>query len=97
MKSLPPILFISVVLGLFSACQPQDQAALHETIYIRNEGADMPAYIRGNPREKVFILVLHGAGSFGLAFREGIFPAELEKDYAVAYWDQRGQSVPRSL
>lgn len=93
MKSFSQVWYLPLLLVLFSSCQQQEFSSLHETIYIRNEGADMPAYIRGNPRDKVFILVLHGAGSFGLAFREGIFPAELERDYAVAYWDQRGQSM----
>ncbi|MEZ4849545.1 MAG: alpha/beta hydrolase [Bacteroidia bacterium] len=54
----------------------------------------MPAYIHGNSEDKVFIIVLHGARSFGLAFRDGAFTSELEEErYAVVYWDQRGQSM----
>ena len=75
------------------SCSKNDPFRLDETVYIRHDGADMPAYIHGNSEDKVFIVVLHGAGSFGLAFRYGTFVSELEKRYAVVYWDQRGQGM----
>ena len=53
----------------------------------------MPDYIQGNPESKTFILVLHGAGSFGLSFRDGAFPEVLEENYVVVYWDQRGHGM----
>ncbi|MEM7367478.1 MAG: alpha/beta hydrolase [Bacteroidota bacterium] len=86
------IFFLFVLLALLS-CQTQELGRLHETIHVRHQGADMPAYVRGNASDDVFLIVLHGAGSFGLAFREGVFQSNLEQDYAVVYWDQRGQSM----
>ncbi|MEX2370975.1 MAG: alpha/beta fold hydrolase, partial [Bacteroidales bacterium] len=59
----------------------------------RHKGADMPAYLHGNAEAKVFVVVLHGAGSFGLAFRDGAFTEVLEDNYVVVYWDQRGQGM----
>ena len=88
--------FLSLPLGILlslSSCQKTSSFTLSETVYVRHQGADMPAYIHGNSEDKVFIIVLHGAGSFGLAFRDGAFTSELEKRYAVVYWDQRGQSM----
>ncbi|MEL6670640.1 MAG: alpha/beta hydrolase [Bacteroidota bacterium] len=82
-----------VCCSLMLACQPMDLSRLKERITIRRAGADMPAYIHGNGSEGTFLIVLHGAGSFGLAFREGIFKDHLEEDYAVVYFDQRGQGM----
>lgn len=53
----------------------------------------MPAYLHGNADSKTFLVVLHGAGSFGLAFRDGMFISDLEENYVVVYFDQRGQSM----
>ena len=81
-----------MLLTLFG-CRQQDLSNLNETFYVSRADADMPAYVHGNGSEKVFLLVLHGAGSFGLAFRDGAFTEELESRYAVVYYDQRGQSM----
>ena len=39
------------------------------------------------------LLVVHGAGSYGLSFRDGAFTSSIEEKYAVAYFDHRGQSM----
>ncbi|MEL7532018.1 MAG: alpha/beta hydrolase [Bacteroidota bacterium] len=87
-------LFSLVALScLLLACNKDDLSQLNETIYVRHNGADMPAYVHGNGTDKVFLVILHGGGSFGLAFRTEGFQSELESRYAVVYWDQRGQSM----
>ncbi|RMG69745.1 MAG: alpha/beta fold hydrolase, partial [Bacteroidetes bacterium] len=86
------LLFLCLLFGAL-ACQGPHHEMVHETLYLRHAGADMPTYVHGNAAEKVFLIVLHGAGSYGLAFRDGAFTAELEPRYAVVYWDQRGQSM----
>lgn len=78
---------------LMFGCQTMDLSQLNETFYVRHDGADMPAYVHGNGSDKVFLLVLHGAASYGLAFRDGAFTEDLESRYAVVYYDQRGQSM----
>jgi pimeloyl-ACP methyl ester carboxylesterase len=75
------------------SCDKAEIDILHETIHINYKGADMPAYVHGNASDNTFLLVLHGAGSFGLSFRDGIFTEELEEKFAVVYFDQRGQSM----
>jgi pimeloyl-ACP methyl ester carboxylesterase len=87
------IFLIFCVGFILPGCQTKESFILSETLYVRHQGADMPAYVHGNPKAKVFVIVLHGAGSFGLAFRDGIFTSQLEKKYAMVYWDQRGQSM----
>ena len=54
----------------------------------------MPLYIRGNGTSKVFIIVLHGGpGGHGLQYSLGEYADDLEADYAMVYWDQRGQGM----
>ena len=54
----------------------------------------MPVYVYGNASNKVFLLFIHGGpGDDGLEYREGIASEMLEEDYAVVYYDQRGQGL----
>ncbi|MEM6343803.1 MAG: alpha/beta hydrolase [Bacteroidota bacterium] len=94
MKSILYCLLLLSCLTL--ACGKTDLSKLDETIYVRYNGADMPAYVHGNGSDKVFLVVLHGGGSFGLAFRTPDFRRELESRYAVVYWDQREQSMSQA-
>lgn len=62
--------------------------------FVKNAGADMPVYIKGNIESNVFILFIHG-GPGGSASLASFIPVskELEKDYAFAYWDQRASGL----
>lgn len=80
-------------IGLISGCSDDNSTRINETLHVRHRGADMPAYVHGNAADKVFVIVLHGAGSYGLAFRDGIFTESLEENYVMVYWDQRGQAM----
>ncbi|MEL6652721.1 MAG: alpha/beta hydrolase [Bacteroidota bacterium] len=92
----PFFLFACTAFLLLTACDSQDLSQLNEVVYVRHNGADMPAYIHGNGSDKVFLLTLHGGGSFGLALRTDGFREELESRYAVVYWDQRGQAMSQA-
>jgi pimeloyl-ACP methyl ester carboxylesterase len=87
--------FLLLQIVLFSAaCKKDAGTMLSDIIYVRHAGADMPAYIYGNVNKKVFIVVLHGGpGDNGLDYRHGRAAAELEKEYVMVYWDQRGQGL----
>lgn len=92
MKKYVFILLAAVLLT--PACTKQDLTVLDEVIYVRNEGADMPAYVHGNGASKVFIVLLHGGpGGNSLDYRTGEYYKPLEEKYAVVYWDQRGQGA----
>lgn len=91
MKKYMILLFATVVL---ISCERLDEAATKQTIYIENNGAILPAYIRGNVSTNTFIVVLHGGpGGSGLEYSLGTFAEELEKKYAMVYLDQRGQGM----
>ena len=95
MKINPKVLFFSIIVfSLFISCGKNDLNSLNDNFYVRHAGADMPVYIYGNASNKVFLLFIHGGpGDNGLEYREGIASEILEKDYAVVYYDQRGQGL----
>lgn len=84
--------FIIPFLFLVS-CSKEDPLVIDDTFFLRHQGADMPVYVHGNRESKTFVIVLHGAGSFGLSFRNGAFTEILEQEFAFVYWDQRGQGT----
>lgn len=92
-QTLTIVLIALTILGLSSCSKDDDLGNLDETIMVRHEGADMPAYIYGNGSEKVFLLTLHGGpGGAGLNFRGTAFD-RIEDEYAVVYFDQRGSGM----
>ena len=71
---------------------PQLGTEIEETFYVRNDGADMPVFMRGNLSAKKVILLLHGGpGDSSVAYMVKNFSQQLQKDYAFAFWDQRQQ------
>ncbi|WP_074406142.1 MULTISPECIES: alpha/beta fold hydrolase [Aquimarina] len=85
------IVFIAITICLVTACSNDDNLNnLDETIFVRHKNADMPAYIKGNGSEKVFLITLHGGpGDIGLSFSGEAFN-QIENQYGVVYFDQRG-------
>lgn len=82
------------ILALFAGCQKTDLAGLNETIYVKNKGADMPVYVRGNGASKCFVVLVHGGpGGNGLEYSIGKSQELMEEEMAFAYWDQRGQGM----
>ncbi|MEW7279899.1 alpha/beta fold hydrolase [Aquimarina sp. 2201CG1-2-11] len=90
-KSFLKIVSIAITLCLVTACSNDyDLDNLNETIFVRHKNADMPAYIKGNASEKVFLITLHGGpGGLGFDFLGTAF-SDIEHKYGVVYFDQRG-------
>lgn len=77
-----------------SSCQKQIELSesMNDSFYLRNDNVDMPVHCKGNGASKVMILVLHGGpGDGGLIYSNHTFSNNLEKEYALVYWDQRHQ------
>ena len=91
MKKLSVLLLALLSIG----CGRQEiRQNLDDTIWVRNQGADMPVYVHGNLESKVIMLVVHGGpGGNGPEYRSGSYAEDLENKYAIAYWDQRGQGM----
>lgn len=81
---------------LLAACGSRSGTDHDRVIYVRNDGADLMAWVRGNVDSGVFILVSHGGpGGESTTYVEDLWP--LEADYALVYWDQRGSGASRGL
>ena len=63
---------------------------VQERAYITLGGIEQYVQIRGEDRRNPVILWLHGGPGFPLTYMTGHYQAELERDYTVAVWEQRG-------
>ncbi|MCC6413503.1 MAG: alpha/beta hydrolase [Saprospiraceae bacterium] len=69
------------------ACN-KPEGVVEDNLVLRNKGADMPIWVRGNIGSQKIVLYLHGGpGDCAMCYR--YYFESLEKDVAVAYWDQR--------
>lgn len=85
---------IAILFILFSCSKEDNLNNLNDTLFVRHKNADMPAYIHGNASERVFLIILHGGpGGFGLNHRRATIKSDIEKEYAVVYFDQRGSGI----
>lgn len=73
-------------------------------LFVRNKGADMPVWVRGNTASGTIVVFLHGGpGGNSLLNTDRAVFRNLEQAFGVAYWDQRasgssrGQATPETL
>jgi pimeloyl-ACP methyl ester carboxylesterase len=94
------ILILMICSALF-ACS-DDTTDVKNTFYLRNDGADMPIWVRGNLDSDKIVIFFHGGpGDCAMCYR--YYLKGMESEVAVAYWDQRiagssaGNADPASL
>jgi pimeloyl-ACP methyl ester carboxylesterase len=95
---MKPIGLILVILsGIFISC---DDALLEKDFkggdyfYLENDDAIMPVWVRGNKSSGVFIVFLHGGpGNTSMTYAISQAHKELQGDYALVYYDQRGSGM----
>jgi pimeloyl-ACP methyl ester carboxylesterase len=81
------LFFLLILPILFASCADNATEAT-DTFYIRNKGADMPIWVRGNLDSNKIIIFFHGGpGDCAMCYR--YYLKKLEDGAAVAYWDQR--------
>lgn len=86
------IFFLITTAFLFAGCKKADvqlSANADDIFWLSNKGADMPVWVKGNTASKVILLFLHGGPGIGAHRYSGFQTNQLQKPYAVAYWDQR--------
>lgn len=82
-------LFLLLAAG-FLACEKSEFLSEGQYFFVRHKGAVMPVWVKGNVESGIFLLTVHGGpGASGHEFAVTRSFKELEKDYAVVYWDQR--------
>jgi pimeloyl-ACP methyl ester carboxylesterase len=78
------------LLLVLTGCENQSYLSGGDYFFLKNKGAVMPVWVRGNQESGVMLITVHGGpGGTGHAFVLSEAFRELEKDYAVLYWDQR--------
>tara|TARA_B100000674_G_scaffold104243_1_gene76299 strand:+ start:7008 stop:8039 length:1032 start_codon:yes stop_codon:yes gene_type:complete len=85
---------LGVLLICLISCRKTDLTKVDEVFWVRTQGVDMPVHVHGNLTNSIILLIVHGGpGGSGLDYRNGKYTVPLENNYAVAYWDQRGQGM----
>lgn len=94
MKYFKLILFIALV-PLFNSCEKFEFESDADTFFhVKVDGAELPVWVKGNTASKKIVLFINGGPGLTsldiasidmLGWREN-----LEKEFAVAYYDQRG-------
>ena len=89
MKNLIIILLIGS-LFILGACQKSEYLSEGDYFHLDNDGARMPIWVTGNFDSDVILITVHGGpGDSGMGFHVSKGFRNLEKDYMLAYWDQR--------
>jgi len=92
MKKTLTLSLLLIVFLISISCSPFYEAG--DYFFISRQGAVMPVWVRGNRDSGIFVIANHGGPGETTQYL-GKFHAfnELEKQYAVVYWDQRNSGV----
>jgi pimeloyl-ACP methyl ester carboxylesterase len=82
-----------IPLFLISCSDEPEAGMIDEMLFLRHKGSDMPVYVRGNSASENIILIIHGGPGSNSYIYSYFFDKTLEKDYVVAYWDQRASGA----
>lgn len=93
---MPALIFSRWIMGVWLgmlmltvfSCQRRS-----DFFFVRNQGAVMPVKVSGNAKSGTFLMLLPGGPAGDGLIYQKVFPffkQELEKQYAVVYYDQRG-------
>ncbi len=92
MKSLQSIFLITLVFALFS-CQKENitkSGMANDLFYLESDGQKMPVFVAGNLDSNKMLLIIHGGpGGNAIIYRDDYVIENVEKEFAVVYWDQR--------
>ena len=80
---------------LFSACTKIEvsQGYIDEFFNIKNNGEVMPVRVTGKSDAENAIIIVHGGPGLSSVYKSSIGINDLEKDFKVVYYDQRGSGV----
>jgi pimeloyl-ACP methyl ester carboxylesterase len=61
-----------------------------EHMFLRNDGADLPIWVRGNVASGTLLIWIAGGPGDPVAIVRGAATDRIEEHYGMVYWDQRG-------
>ena len=92
MKTKIILLFITAI--ILASCTKTDFLSDGDYYHLDNDGAKMPLWVTGNLESDVILVTVHGGpGDTGMDFHISTGFKSLEKDYGIAYWDQRFSGI----
>ena len=87
------LIAITIILSFFIACQEETISITNDAVdhfFLKNNGAEMPVFVKGNTSSGVFIINLHGGpGGGAISTDEFDIYSNIELNFAIVYWDQR--------
>ena len=93
MRKIVYLITASFICLTLSSCYQDENidGQISDEFYLRNDGADLPIWVRGNASTETFIIFLHG-GPFDTAIENAVYGhfEPLYDDYAMVFFDQRG-------
>lgn len=97
MKQILILLLVSIIC---CQCQQEDIAKngmAKDQFYFENRGATMPVYVEGNLDSRKILIMIHGGPGDGALYYNTPEATDIaEKEFAVAYWDQRAAGLSQS-
>jgi pimeloyl-ACP methyl ester carboxylesterase len=92
MKNLVLITIVIFSFTFFS-CQKEKIStgtAISDHFFLQSEGVNIPIHVRGNINSKKILLLVHGGpGDNAITYRTEYVVNNVEKEFAVVYYDQR--------
>ncbi len=88
------IIFSLLILISLSNCQKEKIAIgtnVDDAFFLEEDGNAIPIRVKGNTTSKKMLVIVHGGpgGGGSILYRDNNVINTIEKEFAVAYWDQR--------
>jgi pimeloyl-ACP methyl ester carboxylesterase len=87
------IFFILLTISFLASCQKEQISTgtnISDNFHLQSEGAAMPIQVFGNMASKKILFIVHGGpGGNSIAYRNDYVINNVEKEFAIVYWDQR--------
>jgi pimeloyl-ACP methyl ester carboxylesterase len=87
------IIFSILIVSFLVSCQKEKISTgtdAHDTFFLQEGGNALPIQVHGNTASKKMLVIIHGGpGGNGITYRDNYVINNVEKEFAVAYWDQR--------
>jgi len=90
MKKIFQLFYFAIATIILTSCNEENNLLEEgDMLFLRHKGASMPVLVRGDFNSDVIILFLHGGAGGTSASHIEDFAGMVEKEYMVAYWEQR--------
>jgi pimeloyl-ACP methyl ester carboxylesterase len=86
-------IFNLLIISILAACQKEKislGADVHDIFFLEEKGSSLPIQVHGNVASNKMLVIIHGGpGGSGITYRDEYVKNNVEKEFAIVYWDQR--------